>query len=83
MNSLAIKKEVRDMEKQNTTREKRQQLHQKEQKNNAAGNVRDGFDQGAGSGNLTDIAGDMGWKGMALLVLVLIIAYVIYQLFFN
>ncbi|EGA91417.1 hypothetical protein GPDM_01080 [Planococcus donghaensis MPA1U2] len=45
--------------------------------------MRDGFDRGAGSGNVTDIAGDMGWKGMALLIVVLIVGYVIYQLFLN
>ncbi len=71
------------MNKQKTPQEKRSQLRQNEQKNNSAGNLRDGFDNGAGSGNLTDIAGDMGWKGMTLLILVLLAGYVIYQLFFN
>ncbi|ANU27093.1 DUF6366 family protein [Planococcus versutus] len=69
------------MNMQKTPQEKRNHLKQNEQKNNPGGNVRDGLDNGAGSGNLTDIAGDMGWKGMTLLILVLFAGYVIYVSF--
>ncbi|MCH4825372.1 DUF6366 family protein [Planococcus halocryophilus] len=71
------------MDKQKTPQEEREKLRQGEQKQNPTGNLRDGFDRGAGNGNVTDIAGDMGWKGMALLIIVLIVAHVIYQLFFS
>lgn len=71
------------MDIQKTPQEEREKLRQGEQKQNPTGNLRDGFDRGAGNGNVTDIAGDMGWKGMALLIIVLIVAYVIYQLFFS
>lgn len=71
------------MDKQKTPQEEREKLRQGEQKQNPTGNLRDGFDRGAGSGNVTDIAGDMDWKGMTLLILLLVGGYVIYRLFFS
>ncbi|MBD8016837.1 DUF6366 family protein [Microbacterium sp. APC 3898] len=62
--------------------EQRERLRQKELKNNPTGSLRDGMSRGE-SGNLQDISGDMGWKGMALLIIVLIIGYVVYSLFFR
>ena len=62
--------------------EQRERLRQKELKNNPTGSLRDGMSRGE-SGNLQDISGDMGWKGMALLIIVLIIGYVVYSLFFS
>ncbi|WKA56585.1 DUF6366 family protein [Planococcus shixiaomingii] len=66
-----------------TPREKRERLRQNESRNNPTGSLRDGFDSGAGNGNLSDIAGDLGWKGMGLLVIVLGVGYTIYQVFFG
>lgn len=63
--------------------EERERQRQNEMKNNPTGSLRDGLDRGMGVGNLSDIAGGMGWKGMALLILVLFVGYVIYQLFFS
>lgn len=71
------------MDAKKIANENRERLRQNEMKNNPGGSLRDGFDNGAGNGNVTDIAGDMGWKGMGLLIVILIIGYVIYQLFFN
>lgn len=71
------------MESRKTAKETRERLRQNELKRNPGGSARDGFDKSAGNGNVTDIAGDMGWKGMVLLILVLILGYVIYQFFFN
>lgn len=62
--------------------EQRERLRQKELKNNPTGSLRDGLNRGE-SGNLQDISGDMGWKGMLLLILVLIVGYVVYTLFFS
>lgn len=64
------------MAKKKTPQQMRESLKRDELKNNPGGTLRDGFDNGAGA------AGDMGWKGMALLILVLVIGYIIYQLFF-
>lgn len=71
------------MESRKSAKETRERLKQNERKSNPGGSMRDGLDNGAGNGNVTDIAGDMGWKGMVLLILVLFLGYAIYQLFFN
>ena len=71
------------MDARKTAKETRERLRQNELKNNPGGSARDGFDGGAGNGNVTDIAGDMGWKGMGLLIVILILGYVIYRFFFN
>ena len=71
------------MDSKRTAKENRERLRKKELKNNPGGSLRDGFDNGAGNGNVTDIAGDMGWKGMGLLIVILVLGYVIYQFFFS
>ena len=71
------------MDSKRTAKENGERARQKELKNNPGGSLRDGVDGGAGNGNMTDIAGDMGWKGMVLLIVLLIAGYVSYQLFFN
>ena len=71
------------MDSKEKSQEKRERLRQNESKNNPTGSLRDGLDRGMGVGNVGDVAGDMGWKGMGLLILVLFLGYVIYQLFFN
>ncbi|WP_282020750.1 DUF6366 family protein [Planomicrobium okeanokoites] len=71
------------MDSKETSQEKRERLRQNELKNNPTGSLRDGLDRGMGVGNVSDVAGDMGWKGMGLLILVLFFGYVLYQLFFS
>lgn len=63
--------------------ETREHLRQKELKKNPTDSLRDGLDRGIGMGNLGDAAGDMGWKGTGLFILVLFFGYVLYQLFFS
>ncbi|QHJ70933.1 DUF6366 family protein [Planococcus halotolerans] len=63
--------------------ETRERLRQKELKKNPAGFLRDEIDRGMGMGNLSEVAGDMGWKGTGLFILVLFFGYVIYQLVFG
>lgn len=63
--------------------EERERRRQDEMKNNPSGSLRDGIERGTGAGNLSDISGGMGWKGMALFILMLFLGYVIYQLFFS
>jgi hypothetical protein len=60
--------------------DRRERLRQKELKNNPAGSLNDAVNRGS-SGNLTDLAGGMGWKGMGILIVVLIVGYVLYKLF--
>lgn len=71
------------MEEKETPQEKRERLRQNELKKTPTGSLRDGLDRGIGVGNASDVAGDMGWKGMGLLIFVLFLGYVIYQFFFN
>ena len=71
------------MEPKKESSERRERLRQEEQKRNPAGSLRDGLDRGMGLGNLSDVAGDMGWKGTGLFILVLFLGYIIYQLFFG
>lgn len=71
------------MESRKTAKEKREHLRQNELKQNPGGSMRDGLDNGAGNGNLTDIAGDMGWRGVLLLILILFLGYIVYQFFFS
>ena len=63
------------MDSKKTAKENREHLRQEELKQNPGRSLRDGF------GNSD--AGDMGWKGMALLILILFLAYVIYRFFFS
>ncbi|WP_246231634.1 DUF6366 family protein [Sporosarcina jiandibaonis] len=63
-----------------TPEEKRERLRQSELKNNPTGSLNDGLNRGS-SVNLTDLAGGLGWKGMGILIVVLIVGYVLYKLF--
>lgn len=71
------------MESRKNAKENRERLRRDEQKRNPGGAARDGMDNSAGNGNVTDIAGDMGWKGMLLLILLLFLGYIVYQFFFS
>ena len=52
-----------------TPEEIRERLRQSELKNNP-------------SGNLTDLAGGLGWKGMGMMIIGIIVGYVLYNLLF-
>jgi hypothetical protein len=67
--------------RQENPNEKRERLRQEELKRNPGGALRDGFSRGE-NGNLTDLVGDLGWKGTGLLIIVLIVGYVLYKLLF-
>jgi hypothetical protein len=67
--------------RQETPAEKREKLRQEELKRNPGGALRDGLSR-AENGNLTDVVGDLGWKGTAILIIVLIVGYVLYKLLF-
>jgi hypothetical protein len=60
--------------------DRRERLRQKELKNNPTGSLNDSINRGS-SGNLTDLIGGLGWKGMGGLIVVLIVGYVLYKLF--
>ncbi|QUW22865.1 hypothetical protein JSQ81_04605 [Sporosarcina sp. Marseille-Q4063] len=63
-----------------TPEDRRERLRQKELKNNPTGSLRDAVNRGS-SGNLTDLASGMGWKGMGIVIVVLIVGYILYKLF--
>ena len=67
--------------RQENPKEKRERLRQQELKRNPGGALRDGLSR-AENGNLTDLVGDLGWKGTALLIIVLLVGYVLYKLLF-
>ena len=60
---------------------KKERLRQEELKRNSTGALKDGFDRGE-SGNLADSVGGLGWKETGILIIVLIVGYVLYNLFF-
>lgn len=51
-------------------------------KNNPTGNLNDAFNR-VGSGNLADLVGSLGWKGIGILILVIIIGFIVVSLFFK
>lgn len=60
--------------------EKRERLRQNELKNNPTGSLNDGLKRSE-NGNLADLSGGMGWKGLGILILVLILGFIIYNVF--
>ncbi|MFJ5772106.1 DUF6366 family protein [Psychrobacillus sp. NPDC093180] len=69
------------MNNHDKAKEKRERLRQEELKNNPTGSLNDALNRG-NNGNLTDLTGGMGWKGIGILIVVLIVGYVLYKLFF-
>ena len=65
-----------------TPEEKRERLRQEELRNNPTGSLNDGLRR-AENGNLQDVAGGMGWKGMLGTIVLIIVIYVIYKTFFG
>ncbi|MBM7651100.1 DUF6366 family protein [Neobacillus cucumis] len=58
----------------------RERLRQEELRRNPMGNMNDAFNR-AGSGNLADLAGSLGWKGIGVIILVIIIGFVVASIF--
>lgn len=69
------------IDSKDTPQEKREHLRQKELKNNPLGSLNEGLNR-AENGNLVDISGGMGWKGMVFLIVMLFIGYIIYNYFY-
>lgn len=65
-----------------TSEQRREKLRQKELKKNPTGGVNDAFNR-ANSGSLVDLTGSLGWKGMGILILVIIIGFLIASIFFK
>ncbi|MFQ3685474.1 DUF6366 family protein [Bacillus tropicus] len=51
-------------------------------KNNPTGSLQDGLNR-AETGSPVDMTGGMNWKGTALVILLLVLAYIIYTYFFS
>ncbi len=60
----------------------RERLRQAELKRNPTGNMNDAFNKD-GTGNLADLAGSLGWKGIGILILVILIGFVLASIFFK
>ncbi|MCI0765455.1 DUF6366 family protein [Bacillus sp. TL12] len=60
----------------------RERLRQEELKRNPTGNINDAFNR-AGTGNLADLVGSLGWRGMGILILVIIIGFIAAAIFFK
>lgn len=58
-----------------STEERRERLRQEELKRNPAGSIH--------GGGLKDLIGDLGWKGMGILIILIIVGTIIYLAFFN
>ncbi|HZH59434.1 MAG TPA: DUF6366 family protein [Metabacillus sp.] len=54
---------------------RRESMRQEELKRNPAGSVN--------GGGLSDLVGGLGWKGTGILIQVLILAFIIYTVFFR
>ncbi|WP_066372234.1 DUF6366 family protein [Neobacillus fumarioli] len=67
---------------QETPERKRERLRQQELKSNPTGNMNDAYNR-TNSGNLADLVGSLGWKGMRVLILVIVIAFIIISLYFK
>ncbi|MFQ6583845.1 DUF6366 family protein [Priestia megaterium] len=61
---------------------KRERVKQEEIKRNPAGNVNDAFNRSE-AGNLSGLAGSLGWKGLGILITVLIIGFIVVSLFLK
>ncbi len=60
---------------------RRKRLKQEELNKNSAGNINDAFNKNE-AGNLPGLAGSLGWKGLGVLIAVIIIGFIIPSLFF-
>lgn len=58
-----------------TPERRRENLKQEELKRNPTGNINDAFNRNE-AGNLSGLAGSLGWKGLGVLILVIIIGFI-------
>lgn len=70
------------MSSKETPEEKRERLRQNELKNNPTGSLHEGLKR-TENGNLVDLTGGMSWKGIGILILVLILGLIIYNFIFG
>lgn len=68
-------------ENNETPERKRERLRQAELKRNPSGNMNDALNRG-GAGNLSDLAGSIGWKGIGIIILVIVIGFLLTSIFF-
>ena len=69
-------------ENQETPERKRERLKQEEVKRNPAGNMNDAFNRNE-AGNLSGLAGSLGWKGLGILITAMIIGFIVASLFLK
>ncbi|MBE5099764.1 DUF6366 family protein [Priestia aryabhattai] len=69
-------------ENQETPERKRERLKQEEVKRNPAGNMNDAFNRNE-AGNLSSLAGSLGWKGLGILITAMIIGFIVASLFLK
>ncbi|WP_018932938.1 DUF6366 family protein [Gracilibacillus lacisalsi] len=62
-------------EEKETPEKRRERMRQEELKGNPSGSIH-------GSG-LPDLVGGLGWKGTGILILIILVAFIIYSVFFR
>jgi hypothetical protein len=60
----------------------RERLRQEELKRNPGGSMRDASNR-AQYGGLLDLVNSLGWKGMGILILVILAGFIMVSIFFN
>ncbi|MDQ0297692.1 hypothetical protein J2S78_000100 [Salibacterium salarium] len=65
-----------------TPERRRERLRQEELRKNPSGNMKDASSK-ANSSGLVDLVNSLGWKGMGILIVVIIVGYIIASLFFG
>ncbi|MFP3888089.1 hypothetical protein HPB58_14930 [Priestia filamentosa] len=66
-------------ENKETPERRRERLRGEELKRNSTGNMNDAFNR-AEMGNLADLVGGLSWKGMGILLIVIIIGFIVASL---
>ncbi|MCM3792704.1 DUF6366 family protein [Priestia megaterium] len=69
-------------EDKETPERRRERLKHEEGKGNPTGNMNDAFNRNE-AGNLPGLAGSLGWKGLGILITVLIIGFIVVSLFLK
>ncbi|HEK9102109.1 hypothetical protein KFD70_24785 [Bacillus pfraonensis] len=69
-------------EDKETPERRRERLRQEELKRNPVGNMNDAFNR-AETRNLADLVGSLGWKGIGILILVIIIGFIVASIFLK
>ncbi len=69
-------------EDKETPERRRERLKQEEINRNPAGNMNDAFNRNE-AGNLSGLAGSLGWKGLGVLIAVMIIGFILTSLFLK